>query len=137
MIVDDTNHSRFIVTIAAQVLTGHFTPYISCTQVVHFCPCDPDSYEDDYIFGCQNPAQAAAYVFRDKVWKGRQVLKVFFLNPEVLRGWRLTTDTILEWAGVWQEKDVEDKIPVFTVASRKDKADIRVMFSGELNTSVL
>ena len=81
---------------------------------------------------------AAACIVKEKVWKGRQVLRVFFMNPEVLEGWKcgrkkMTTEMIMEWAGVWQQR--APSAPQFTVTERVDKADIRVKFSGSLNLS--
>ena len=69
------------------------------------------------------------YMYRDKVWAGRQVLRVFFLNSGVLTGWGLDVDTILEWAAVWRQTD-DDRIPLFQKCTTSKKADIRVMFSG-------
>ena len=52
--------------------------------------------------------RAKASVVREKLRKGRQVLKVFFMNPEVLEGWKcegkeMTTEKIKEWAGAWKK----------------------------------
>ena len=76
--------------------------------------------------------RAAACVVKEKLWKGRQVLKVYFTNPEVLEGWEcegktMTTDMILEWAGAWEQAS---SAPQFTVTTRVARADIRVKFSG-------
>ena len=73
-----------------------------------------------------------ACVVKEKLWKGRQVLKVFFMNPEVLEGWKcegkkMTTEKIMEWAGAWKEAS---PAPEFTGTQRVDRADIRVKFSG-------
>ena len=84
---------------------------------------------------CQSGA-AAACIVKSKVWEGRQVLRVYFMNPEVLEGWKcegkkkLTTEMILEWAGVWEQAP---SAPQLTVTRRMDKADIRVKFSGNSN----
>ena len=70
------------------------------------------------------------------------MLKVFFMNPEVLEGWKcegkkkLTTDKIMEWAGVWNS-DKAPSVPQFTVTQRVDKADVRVKFSGNSNLELL
>ena len=62
------------------------------------------------------------------------MLKVYFTNPEVLEGWKcegkkMTTEMILEWAGVWQQAP---SAPQFVVTSKVRKADIRVEFSSKL-----
>ena len=71
-------------------------------------------------------------MYRDKVWAGRQVLRVFFLNPEVLRNWGLTTEVILDWAAAWQRHD-DERIPIFQKNFAARKADIRVGFSGTVS----
>ena len=78
--------------------------------------------------------QAAACVVKEKLWKDRQVLRVFFMKPgsEVLEGWKcegkeMTTEMIMEWAGAWQQAP---SAPQFEVAERVVRADIRVKFSG-------
>ena len=78
--------------------------------------------------------RAGACVVKEKLWAGRQVLRVYFTNPEVLEGWKcegkkMTTEMIMEWAGAWAQAS---SAPQFTVTKRKDKADIRVKFSGSL-----
>ena len=60
------------------------------------------------------------------------MVKVFFMNPEVLEGWKcegkeITTEMIMEWAGVWQQAP---SAPQFEVTTNVKKADIRVKFSG-------
>ena len=76
--------------------------------------------------------RAAACVAKEKLWKGRQVLKVYFMNSDALKGWEsgkknMTTETIMEWAGTWEKAP---SAPQFTVTTRVDSADIRVKFSG-------
>ena len=70
-------------------------------------------------------------MYRDKVWAGRQVLRVFFLNPDFVTRWGLTKDTIMEWAAVWHQSD-DDLIPLFQENTVAKKADIRVKFSGTM-----
>ena len=75
---------------------------------------------------------AFACVVKEKLWKNRQVLKVYFVNPEVLEGWKcegkkMTTDMILKWAGAWEQAP---SAPQFKVTERVAKADVRVKFSG-------
>ena len=82
---------------------------------------------------------ASACIVKSKVWEGRQVLRVFFMNPEVLRGWKyrgreITTEMIMEWASVWEQAS---SAPQFTVTPRVGKADIRVKFSGNNNLDLL
>ena len=78
------------------------------------------------------PIPQSACVVREKAWRGRQVLRVYFMNSEVLEGWKcegedITIEMIMEWAGAWEQAD---PAPQFAVIDKEKKADIRVMFSG-------
>ena len=80
----------------------------------------------------QQSGAAAALIVKSKVWEGRQVLRVYFMNPKVLEGWKcegkkMTTDMIMEWAGAWEQAP---SAPQFEVTPKVDKADVRVKFSG-------
>lgn len=76
---------------------------------------------------------ALACVVKEKLWKERQVLRVLFMNPDVLKGWKcegkeMTTEMIMEWVdSVWQNAPAA---PQFNVTESVHRADIRVMFSG-------
>ena len=87
--------------------------------------CTTGHYEGSSVFSYNH----SIYMYRDKVWAGRQVLRVFFLNPEALRSWGLTTEIILDWAAVWQQQE-DEKIPIFQKCFAARKVDIRVGFSG-------
>ena len=69
-------------------------------------------------------------------WTGRDVLYVYFLNPDILEQekWEceygvLNIDNILSWAEAWNPKKFPN-IPIFKKTDRADKADIRVKFTG-------
>ncbi len=69
-------------------------------------------------------------------WAGKDVLYVYFLNPDILEqenwkymGWILNIDMILAWAAAWNPKNCPN-IPIFKKTDRADKADIRVKFEG-------
>ena len=62
------------------------------------------------------------------IWKDVQEVTVYFQNPDVLAGWGLTADNILEWTRTWN--DDSSRIPVFKAETDVEKADIRVKFSG-------
>ena len=72
----------------------------------------------------------AAVVCTGVIWAGRQSLRVFVLNPEVLERWRLTIDTILEWANGNKDHKAWSDVMLFEETKKIDKADIRVKFSG-------
>ena len=78
---------------------------------------------------------AAANVDREKIWKGRQALKVHFMNPDFIDNWKcrgepMNINNILAWARVWNIAEYPE-IPYFEIEERKNrKADIRVKFSG-------
>ena len=97
----------------------------------------PELPEEEIDAGCSGtPGAAAAYVSTQKLWKGREILKVHFLNPSVLKSWTsgrgrsevsMSTSMVLEWANVWNQCDA---IPEFVEIDTAKRADIRVMFSG-------
>ncbi len=72
-------------------------------------------------------------MYRNKIWAGRELLKVTFLNPYVLHTWGITRDDILDWAKVWDVGN--EKVPTFICS--KTKGDIRVKLSGSWCTSVV
>ena len=66
-----------------------------------------------------------------KIWTGRSVLKVYFMNPEILEEWANGTriDNIMTWASSWNSP-LYDQIPRFEETKDDLTADIRVRFSG-------
>ena len=103
------------------------------------CTGPPEDFPDgDVVSECSPDGAGHAYIVQERLWKGRQVLRVFFMNPEVLEGWKcgrkkMTTEMIMEWVGVWQQAS---SAPQFTVTTNDTKADIRVKFSGNLKLTV-
>ncbi len=104
------------------------------------CPISPHSEDEDEE--CIDGDRAAAVVVKKRIWKDRERLNVYFMNTEILEGWRIgvTPEKILEWANVWKRdpdpnsKDSKDsKVPKFertmTISRR---TDIRVDFSGNM-----
>ena len=91
--------------------------------------------------GTTNPSAAAARVVKEKLWKGRQVLKVCFMKPDDLKGCKskegkeMTTEMIMEWANVWSTTCPD--VPQFVINEKEAKADIRVKFSGAVNNSYM
>ncbi len=78
---------------------------------------------------------SGARIVHDKLWKGRQVLKVFFKNPEFIRMWKcrnepMTTTNILAWAAIWNHPFHSDTIPTLEMTEHIDDSDIRVQFQG-------
>lgn len=61
-----------------------------------------------------------------KMWKGREVLFVYFLNPELLLG-RLNVNKVMDWAKKWSESD----IPKFERTNSSGDADITVEFGSK------
>ncbi len=102
----------------------------------------PEEETDADCVGTQGAA--AAYVRTQKLWKGREVLKVHFLNPSVLESWKsghgfskksMSISMVLEWANdAWNQCDA---IPEFIVTESAKKADIRVLFLGMLTSSFI
>ena len=74
----------------------------------------------------------SAHMYRNKIWASRQLLKVTFLNPELLFQWGLTVDNVLDWANEWNSDD-SDKVPKFVKELQTKRADIRVQCSGVLS----
>ncbi len=75
------------------------------------------------------------HMYRNKIWAGRELLKVTFLNPDVLNSWGLTRDNILDWAKVWDVGN--EKVPTFKQVPKASRADIRVLLSGNSYYQVL
>ena len=104
-------------------------PY--CTEPVSEDP--PEDAES----GASKPGEVAgAWVQTSKVWSRRDVLFVYFLNPDVLQRWTcggaaITSDHILRWAGVWNNTKSPD-IPTFEKTGSPKKADIRIFFGSKL-----
>ncbi len=76
-----------------------------------------------------------AYIVYNKLWKEREVLKVFFKNPEVIRKWKcrnepMTTTNILAWAAVWNHPFHSNIIPTLEITENIENSDIRVQFLG-------
>ena len=77
------------------------------------------------------PGAAGALVSTDKLWRGRNLLKVYFLNPHILgRDGRLSVSTILACAQQWNSRAFSD-VPNFERTDSTWNADIRVYFGGE------
>ena len=77
-----------------------------------------------------------------KIWKGKQVLTVFFMNEELLyeQEWKssfteqqLTVELIMKWAGVWNSSDLHS-VPKFEMVPF-EQADIRIKFSSKYQYS--
>ncbi len=71
-----------------------------------------------------------------KLWVGRDVLWVYFMNPKrlVKESWMcgkelLNVQNIMDWAGAWNSP-THPNIPKFKKTDDQDKADIRVEFIG-------
>ena len=79
---------------------------------------------------------AAAHASKEKVWKGRQSLKVYFMDADGFddlqwkcRGNPMNIETIFSWARVWNFVGFEE-IPSFEFIEIASRADIRVKFSS-------
>ena len=77
-----------------------------------------------------------------KIWRGRQVLTVFFMNEEFIyeekwkssRGYQLTVEQIMGWAGTWNLSDFHS-VPKFEMVPFQ-QADFRIKFSSKYQTEV-
>ena len=83
------------------------------------------------------PGAAAPHISKGKVWKGRKLLKVYFMNPDDIDdwGWKcrgepMNINTIFAWARVWNFVGFKE-IPTFEFVEIASQADIRVKFSSE------
>ena len=94
---------------------------------------------DEPVEGVDLPDDVALGSIRpSKLWRGYKdrPLKVFFLNPKVLKDDRwtfdnniLTTSTILAWATYWNSHADHYPRIAITEATSKDEAEIRVKFN--------
>ena len=87
-----------------------------------------------------NDLRVGAHVARQKIWKGRQELRVYFMNPEFFEKWscrgeRMNKNTVLAWAQKWNgnaaDPEYED-IPRIKMIEKIERSDIRVLCSGKL-----
>ena len=96
---------------------------------------------------------SSAYANPEKIWKGRDSLKVYFMNPELLDGeytpegesksvelapWKcrghiMNINNIISWARIWNTSFFKDTIPYLQVTELMHKADIRVKFVSKLS----
>ena len=95
-------------------------------------PDDSDSVCDGEETIERLQATSGAYVQKTKLWRGRDMLFVYFRNPDYLQKGKypLTVSIILAWAGSWNNALVPD-IPKFGRTDSIEKADIRIQFGGE------
>ena len=108
---------------------------------VPFCTgpeCEVCSDSDDDTSGEDIPEGAAgAWIQTSKMWRTRDQLKVHFLNPNALEGWKIgrapmNVDNILAWAAEWNSALVPD-IPTFVKTDSARMADVRVSFTRKLH----
>ena len=109
-------------------------------QVIRFCYEAPLPAIDAADGSVHSPLAASAYVVKEKIWAGRQVLNVIFLNGEFISDnrWRcgaamLTLQNIMDWARVWNSPLVDSipKLKMIEIQKAGSKADIRVKFSSK------
>ncbi len=101
------------------------------------CFSGPDSDSDSEIPPVEeDPGMSGAAVTKKYLWKEREILKVYFMNPLVLESWDIgmTTQQILDWAnGAWR-KTPNTKIPEFINCVDARRNDIRVKFAGKVES---
>lgn len=106
---------------------------------VPFCTgpeCEDYSDSGDETAGDDIPEGAAgAWVQTSKMWRTRDQLKVHFLNPEALEGWKIgnapmNVDNILAWAAEWSSA-LAPEIPTFVRKDTARNSDVRVSFKCE------
>ncbi len=84
------------------------------------------------------PGAADSFIPKEKIWKGVNVLKVFFFNVEFIDNWKskgepMNVNTIIAWANAWQPWKGAG-IPRFERTELVNKADIRVKFTSQFNS---
>ncbi len=103
-----------------------------CTPAPDTSADDEESDEDDTRIA----GAAGAFLTKNKIWKGHEVLKVYFFNSRLLDDWKcigetMSVNTILAWAnGAWRSP-LYDDIPKFVLTEFPQTANIRVKLSGE------
>ena len=86
--------------------------------------------------GVSSILTGAAAAKREKIWKERHRLSVYFMNPDDIDdwGWRcrgepMNISTIFAWARVWNFVEYPE-IPSIELSGIARRADIRVKFSS-------
>ena len=117
---------KFIIAVHTNVSFFTWQKFAMCSSL-------PEEGEVDPTI----PAgHAGAAIARKKIWKGREKLRVYFINPEDIDtwGWKcrgepINSNNVFAWAKVWNYVQ-NQKIPTFEYAERAPNADIRVKFSS-------
>ncbi|XP_064383890.1 uncharacterized protein LOC135332901 [Halichondria panicea] len=101
-------------------------------EMCAFCSTGPECEPLPLQAETEHHDGAAAVVQCEKVWKGRETLKVHFMNPKVLESWGIgvTPEQILDWANEAWWKGEDSNVPKFKPCEVLNKVDIRVKFAG-------
>ncbi len=105
----------------------------ACTLIYNH---DSFSIQSNLFFsaGPEMETDGAGVMVKTKtIWKGREILKVYFMNPEVLVSWHIgvTPQQMLDWANEAWSKDPNSKVPKFEQCDSIRRGDIRVKFAGK------
>ena len=102
-------------------------------QNICFCSTGPECEPLPPQAETEHHDGAAAVVQCELIWKEREILKVYFMNPPVLDSWGIgvTTQQILDWANEAWRKDPNSKVPKFELCGTSRRADVRVKFAGK------
>ena len=102
-------------------------------QNICFCSTGPECEPLPPQAETEHHDGAAAVVQCELIWKEREILKVYFMNPPVLDSWGIgvTTQQILDWANEAWSKDPDSKVPKFKLYETSRRADVRVKFAGK------
>ncbi|XP_064401872.1 uncharacterized protein LOC135347766 isoform X2 [Halichondria panicea] len=118
------------IATAKNPLTKKKLRVVICTPAPDTSADDEESDEDDTRIA----GAAGAFLTKNKIWKGHEVLKVYFFNSRLLDDWKcigetMSVNTILAWAnGAWRSP-LYDDIPKFVLTEFPQTANIRVKLS--------
>ena len=114
---------------------GHVTTCASDSEDV-WMHCEPpaDLLERQSSIDSVDRDAAHAQVAPEKLWPhDKDLLFVYFINPDRLRGIDLQTVTIIAWAKKWETHMNRGIVPRFKETNDRDQANIRVKFGKPTN----
>ena len=121
-----------------------FHAYITSLYNIQIFPTLCSSAPDD--MAGQTPTNPVGvlggHIRREKIWRGRQKLSVYFMNPDDIEDWgwktgdgdQINVTLVDSWARTWNNVQNQN-IPRLKKTAHARQADIRVKFTGMLAKS--
>ena len=114
---------------------GHVTTRASDSEDVWMhCELPADLLDRQSSIDSVDRDAARAQVATEKLWpQDKDLLFVYFINPDRLRDIDLQTATIIAWAKKWKTHLNDGIVPRFKETNDPDQANTRVKFGKPVN----